>query len=115
MSAVGAVGSPPPRVWPIPDRAATLRLTGRRTARRLLDDNDLSELDGNLLVLFAASDLLARQGSEDAQLALGKAQRLLRQILVRQDSDKDRPFIIGGGPPPAPGGLGTASRIRVPR
>ena len=101
-------------VWPIPDRTATLRLGGKRVPPRLIDDDDLCVLDGNLLVLYAAADVLARQGSEDAQLALAKGQRLLRSLLVQQSSDKTRPFVVGGPVPSGPGGPARPS-IRAPR
>lgn len=101
-------------VWPTPDRNCTLRLSGKRAVRPLREDADVCELDGNMLVLFAAADVLGRQGSEDAQLALAKAQKLLRSILVRQDSDKSRPFVIGGPVPAGPRGQ-ARSTIRAPR
>lgn len=101
-------------VWPIPSQAGVMRVRGKRVPPPLIADSDVSLLDGNLIVLFAAADLLARQGSEDAQLVLARGQKLLRSILVRQDSDKSQPFVIGG---PVPGGPGGHARpgIRAPR
>lgn len=100
-----APGNPPPsaaspgllEVWPIPSRDGTLRLEGRQALATLAADTDVSTLDANLIVLFAAADLLARQKSQDAQLKLTNAQRLLRRIQAQQAADKSAPIVIGGG------------------
>ena len=101
-------------VWPNPSQPGTLRLRGRRALAPLVDDDDVSTLDGQVIVLFAAAEVLARQKTEDASLKLAKAQRLLRSILARQGANKSTPLIIGGGPPPGPGGAARPP-IRAPR
>jgi hypothetical protein len=84
-------------VWPVPSQAGFLRVIGRRALTPLVDDTDVSTLDGTLLVLFVASDILARQKSEDARVKLTAAQRYLRNLARRQTSNKQNPIILGGG------------------
>lgn len=62
-------------IWPIPDRnydAATgdarLKITGIRTLKPLVDDDDRADLDDYLIVLYAAAEHLAATGSKDAAL-----------------------------------------------
>jgi hypothetical protein len=84
-------------VWPVPAQAGFLRVIGRRALKPLVDDTDVSTLDGTLLVLFVAADILARQKSEDARVKLTAAQRYLRNLARRQTANKRTPFILGGG------------------
>lgn len=81
--------------WPVPNQTSILRLRGRRTLRPLINDADQCDLDSNLIVMFAAAEMLARSKGEDAALKLQTAQRLLRSLLGRQS--KSAPFVIGGG------------------
>jgi len=83
--------------WPVPSQAGFLRVIGRRALTPLVASSDLSTLDGTLLVLFVAADILARQKSEDARIKLTAAQRYLRNLARRQTSNKTNPIILGGG------------------
>jgi hypothetical protein len=115
-SEAGVTGWPPTKwrhlagtilfeVWPVPAQAGRLRVRGQLRLKPLVDDNDVSTLDGQLIVLFAAAEILARQKAEDAQYKLGMARERLRRIQARQGSNKLRdPIIVGGGP------LGLSSR-----
>lgn len=69
-------------VWPVPDsnfNAATLdgriKITGIRKLKPLVADDDRADLDDQLLVLYAAAEMLARSGSKDAQVKQDKANR----------------------------------------
>ncbi|MCW4115669.1 hypothetical protein NPA31_011910 [Aurantimonas sp. MSK8Z-1] len=74
-------------IWPIADqnadpltRTGYLRLTGTRTLRPLLADSDRCDLDAQLLVLYAAAELLASTGAKDAPLKLDAANRLYTRL-----------------------------------
>lgn len=70
-------------VWPIPDHNAdtegsldgTLRITGIRDLHPLVADTDTCDIDGRLIVLFAASEILAGNGAKDAELKLANANK----------------------------------------
>lgn len=87
-------------IWPVPDRNynaetldATLRLHGTRAMRRFKQLDDRCELDHNLIVLYAASEILARQKSEDAQAKLASAQALQQRL--RGNGQKRKDFRFG--------------------
>lgn len=67
-------------LWPIPDvdanpqtREGEIRITGIRTLRPLVKDDDRADLDDRLIVLYAAAELLAGSGARDATLKLAAA------------------------------------------
>ncbi|MEY9506894.1 hypothetical protein ABIE87_006452 [Bradyrhizobium diazoefficiens] len=67
-------------VWPVPvSNTMTIQFKGIRKLRPLIQDSDVCDLDDQLIVLFAAAEILARQGSQSAPgvAALAKA-RLVR-------------------------------------
>jgi len=84
-------------VWPVPSQAGFLRVVGRRAITPLVADADYSTLNGTLLVLHVAADILARQKAEDAQVKLSQAAKHLRNIVRRQGANKQTPFVLGGG------------------
>lgn len=89
-------------VWPVPDAsavaaAAKIRLRGTRTVFKMVNDSDLSTLPDNLIVLFAAVEILQRDDAKDAALKLNKANEAMRRHRVRQFSHKKVPVVIGGG------------------
>jgi hypothetical protein len=80
--------------WPIPNRSASqfdgiVRLTGYMQAPELTHPNDKCVLDGSLLVLYAASEICARQNQSDAQMKLTAAQQLMSR-LQNQNSNKKK-------------------------
>lgn len=92
-------------VWPIPeDNADTttkegyLRLVGTRALRPLVADADVCDLDGDLLVLYGASELLAAQGARDAGAKREAADKLLAS-LTGNDSKLKTFSMIGSGDP----------------
>lgn len=89
-------------VWPVPDAnaassAAFLRLRGTKTVKKMVSDDDVSTLPDNLIVLFAASEILSRDNAKDAQLKLNKANEAMRRHRVRQFAHKKVPVVVGGG------------------
>lgn len=87
-------------VWPTPSEAGPIRIRGRRRLPAMVDDDDVCTLDANLIVLFAAAELLASQKNESAPAKLSAAQRLYVSIKRRQGANKRQPIIIGGGATP---------------
>jgi hypothetical protein len=88
-------------VWPVPDGAAAtikpfLRMWGTKTVTKMVNDSDVSTLPDNLIVLFCAAELLARDKTADAQMKLQQANEAMRRHRVRQATHKSQPFVIGG-------------------
>ncbi len=75
-------------VWPIPNNDTEVMGLGQIKLPPLVDDNDRSLLDGQMVVMFAAANILARQKSEDASLVLGKAQAYLVALQKQNGSQK---------------------------
>lgn len=77
-------------VWPVPNRDVRIRFQGQQKLKPLADaDRDSSTVDGIIVVLHAASEILAGTKAEDASLKLQRAQerhRLLRQRQVGADA-----------------------------
>lgn len=86
-------------VWPIPtDSSNAMQFKGIRKLRALTADSDVTDLDDNLIILFAAAELLARQKSEDANIKLKAGQQLYARLKGR--SAAGRPDIrLGMGTP----------------
>lgn len=87
------------RVWPTPNSATYLRFKGNRELNPLVSNSDPSTLDATLIILFAASELLARSKAEDAANKLQKAQRHLTKLLGNQVSAKNKISTLGGSSP----------------
>jgi len=90
-------------LWPVPDAsaeasAAIVRLRGTKTVAPMINDADLSTLPDNLIVLFCAAEILARDEAKDAPMKLAKANAAMRRHRVRQFSHKGtRAISIGTG------------------
>lgn len=87
-------------VWPIPDRNynpetldGALRTQGIRTIRRFSQLDDRCELDHNLIVLYSAAEILARQKSADAEAKLGAAR--VMEMRLRGDGQRIKSFKMG--------------------
>jgi hypothetical protein len=88
-------------VWPLPADSGTapapgsddegwMRLTGIRFLRPMNVDADRCDLDGDLIVLFAATEILMRDRKEDAQAKLQAANKLY--LMLRGNQEKNRTF-----------------------
>lgn len=85
-------------VWPLPDGTAqSLRLFGVYACDPLVNDTDQCRLEGELIVLYAAAELLRAQKSDDADAKLQMAQELLRQLRIRSTSAGGSEFRLGAG------------------
>ena len=97
-------------LWPIADTntdtetmEGMLKFTGIRNLRPFYDDADRADLDDQLLVMFAAAELLAAQGAKDAQLKLDQANQIYRRQRAGLTPRKSfRMFGIGKGESPPP-------------
>lgn len=85
--------------WPVPSQAGYLRVIGRRALSPMVADSDYSTLNGTVLVLYVAADILARQKAEDAQVKLAQATKHMRNLARRQGANKQSPIVLGGGSP----------------
>lgn len=83
-------------IWPKPSQDTTLLVRGQAQLEPLKDPDDKSTLDGTLIVLFAAADLLAHWSREDAALKLQKAGAHLRSIRRNLSSNKKRVTSLTG-------------------
>ena len=89
-------------VWPVPDASAPttggfIRMRGTKTVKKMINDSDTVTLPGNIVVLFAAAEVLARDDAKDAQMKLALANETMRRHRVRQYSHKSQTVVIGGG------------------
>jgi hypothetical protein len=77
-------GSVQIETWPVPaSNDQELQIKGFVKFVRLVADADLCLLDDNLVVTFAAAEVAASQGSEDADAKLQAAQRLYQKLKGR--------------------------------
>lgn len=86
-------------IWPTPVATGnTLRFKGNRELQPFTGNSDRSTLDATVILLFTASELLARSKAEDAANKLQKAQRHLTKLLGNQVSAKNKMSTFGTGP-----------------
>lgn len=87
-------------VWPIPaSNSMKLWFKGRRDLPAFVADSDLCALDGELIVLAAAADMLAAQKAPDADRVSAKFEERLRLLKARSKPNMP-PLVLGGGPEP---------------
>lgn len=92
-------------VWPVPaSDDSKIRFKAIKKLPALVNDSDTAALDDNLIVLFAAAELLARAKSDDAGAKLQAAQSHL--IKLKGQGIKTDVFVLGGGSKPARGMTG---------
>ena len=87
-------------VWPVPTDGGMVRFEGKRKLFPLVTDAQTSTLDGPLIVLHAAAEILARQKSEDATLKLQMGRERLRLLRLRQTVNDTRQSNLSGGSQP---------------
>lgn len=103
-------------VWPIPATTYSstnryrLQFKGIRPLRAMVSDSDVADLDDQLIVLFAAAELLARQKSEDAKAKQMKAVERFNVLKGRMRGGSSM-FILGGGTPDLHRRRGTTIRV----
>ncbi|CUW38788.1 protein of unknown function [Magnetospirillum sp. XM-1] len=75
-------------VWPIPSEAATLRFRGVRQLGPFAADSDTCDLDSDMIVLFAAAELLGQQKNPRAEKLLSAANALYGKIKGQGGANK---------------------------
>ena len=97
-----AYGASQIEVWPIPSNNADattgdglLRLEGTGNLSPFVALSDTADLDDQLLVLYAAGELLVRQKSPDGQLKMAQAQQHYQRLKARLS--KGSSIVLGGG------------------
>ena len=95
-----AYGAAQVEVWPIPSENADVttgdalfRLEGTGDLSAFVSMSDTADLDDQLIVLFAAAELLTRQKSPDAQLKQQQANVHYQRLRARLS--KTEPLILG--------------------
>lgn len=91
-------------VWPIPSENGNLanmdgviRFTGIRNLSPFVADADRADLDDQLIVLYAAAELLARQKAPDAPQKLAQANAFYQRLKAR--NSKSEPFVMSQDEP----------------
>lgn len=83
-------------VWPIPSEPGQmLRFRAIKRLPQLLTPSDTAVLDDNLIVLFAAAELLGRSKAADAPAKLSQATSHYNKL--KGNANKNDRFIFGGG------------------
>ena len=90
--------------WPVPSVNSTpssgageIRVTGIRSLSPFISASDLADLDDQLIVLYAAAEISARQKQADAQNKLQQANAHYSRLKARLA--KTDAFVLGGGEP----------------
>lgn len=83
-------------VWPVPaTNDLKIRFRGIRNLNPLVANEDKADLDDNLIVLYAASELLAGKGDKAAQAMRAMADK--HYLSLKANSQKATMFVSGGG------------------
>lgn len=83
-------------IWPVPSTAnQVVRFKAVKKLPPLISPADTAVLDDNLIVLFAAAEVLARSKAADAQAKL--AQATAHYNSLKGNAQKNDRFIFGGG------------------
>jgi hypothetical protein len=97
-------------VWPMPSsNECVVRFKAIKKLPKMVNDHDLALLDDNLIVLFAAAELLARAKSQDAQGKMSAANELFTKL--KGSGIKNDVFTLGGGMPYEGNGMLWGARI----
>jgi hypothetical protein len=89
-------------VWPIPNdngnattKSGYVRFHGTKNLSNFIAETDTADLDDQLIILFAAAEILQRQKQGDAQMKMGQAQQHYMRLKAR--SAKSDSFVISSG------------------
>lgn len=94
-------------IWPLPaSDDLVVRIDGFKKLSDLISDSDTCTLEPDLVVLFSAAKLLAREKSADAPEALAAANKLYNN-LKRGSNRSESPTSLGGQSPTPVGRRGT--------
>lgn len=96
-------------VWPIPlTDGAALRFTGIRKLRPLVSASDRADLDDQIIVLFAAGEIMGGSKNPEAQVKFQQGAKRLETLQGRVTKRRNNSFVLGGSCDDSP------SRERVP-
>jgi len=85
-------------VWPVPlSDGGILRFSGIRKLRPLVSQGDRADLDDQLIVLYAAGELMGGVKNPEAQLKLSQAKNRLETLQGRVVKTRRKGFVLGGG------------------
>lgn len=86
-------------VWPIPaSDGSQLRFTGIRKLNALVEDADRADLDDQLVVLFAAGELLAGAKNPLSQIKFTQGAQRKSMLQGRVTKTRSNGFVLGGQP-----------------
>lgn len=83
-------------VWPLPATAQTLRIQGLRELRPLISNSDTADLDDQLIVLFAAANILQAKEADDWQQKLSAANSRFSRLKGRSKGGTEMTTYGGG-------------------
>ena len=84
-------------IWPISEGTQSLLIEGYVTHPKLVNDTDLCLLDDEIILLFAAAELMGDEAKAEAQAKRDQANELLRLIKVRATRGDGAPVQMGLG------------------
>jgi hypothetical protein len=85
-------------VWPVPaSNGGTLRFSGIRKLKPLIQNADKADIDDQLIVAFAAAEVLAGKNDPEAQLKLQQGNKRLSLLQGRVTKTRRNGFTLGGG------------------
>lgn len=89
-------------IWPMPDQSGeTIRISAFKKLAPLVADNDVCTLDNDLIVLFAAAELMASQDAQKATAKLNLANKLFAKLRGGSVNTEGSSFVMGSRPPVA--------------
>lgn len=83
-------------VWPIPATPTTMRFTGFRQLKPLRQRADIADLDDQLIVLYAAGEIMGGATNPDAQVKFAQAKRRKELLQGRVTKSRRNSFVLGG-------------------
>lgn len=84
-------------LWPLPASAQQIQLKGRKKFVQMVDEADICLIDDHILLLTCAVQLLPRQKSGDAQVALEALRQRMSRVKSNSKGDGATVKIGGGG------------------
>jgi hypothetical protein len=85
-------------LWPLPtSNGGKVRVTGIRKLRPLVEDSDRADIDDQLIVAFAAAELLWGRNDNEAQLKMNQGNSRLKLLQGRTTKKRNNGFVLGGG------------------
>lgn len=83
-------------VWPLPATPTTLRITGIRNLKPLVEDSDRADLDDMMIVLYAAAEFLAGNKDPLAEAKFSQARARRETMQGRVTKTRSNRFSMAG-------------------